>query len=193
MDEQGIDRALDVPHAGQPGRGADAGRPRADPRRHPRPQRVAARDVDVRLRGPDLRHAGHHPAHRGAGHRGARMGARARRPGRAHPAGAGVRATAARARSASQEFDPFWQKVVEQRRPGGHALLGQRLRALRQRLDGQRQRDAPVPAPGVPDAVGLAAGRGRRVGAGLPRRVVPVPRRSRWPSSRTGAAGSSRC
>ena len=32
----------DVPHAGQPGRGADAGRSRPDPCRHPRPQRVAA-------------------------------------------------------------------------------------------------------------------------------------------------------
>ena len=71
----------DVPHAGQPGRGADAGRPRADPRRHPRPQPVDPRDVAVRLRGPHLRHAGHHPAHRGAGHRGARVGGASGAPG----------------------------------------------------------------------------------------------------------------
>ena len=40
------------------------------------------------------------------------------------------------------------------RHPRRHALVRQRLRALHQRLDGQRQRDAAVPAPGVPHAVG---------------------------------------
>ena len=65
----------DVPHLGQPGRGADARRSRDDPRRHPLAQRVDARDLDLQLREPDLHHAGHHPAHRRAGHRGTRMGA----------------------------------------------------------------------------------------------------------------------
>ena len=44
--------------------------------------RVDARAVDVQLRGPHLRHAGHHPAHRRQRDRGARVGARARRQGR---------------------------------------------------------------------------------------------------------------
>ena len=63
------------------------------------------------------------------------------------------------------------------RRPRRHALVRQRLRALRQRLDGQRQRDAAVPAPGVPDAVG-SGGRSR----------TPCPRWSataRCPGSRS--------
>ncbi len=41
MDEQGVDRTLDVPDAGQSGRGADAGRSGADPRGDPLAERVA--------------------------------------------------------------------------------------------------------------------------------------------------------
>ena len=74
--------------------------PRADPRRHPRPQPVAARDVDVRLRGPHLRHAGHHAADRRAGHRGARVGASSGAPGSCSSGRRRCPATGARARSA---------------------------------------------------------------------------------------------
>ena len=61
------------------------------------------------------------------------------------------------------------------RHPGRHALLRQRLRALRQRVDRQQQRDAAVPARGLPDALGLAPGRGRGVVARVPRRAVALP------------------
>ena len=61
------------------------------------------------------------------------------------------------------------------RHPRRHAQLRQRLRALHQRLDGHRQRDAPVPAAGVPDAVAVAPDRGRGRRAHLPRRAVPLP------------------
>ena len=50
----------DVPDAGQPGRGAHEGRPRPDPRHHPRAQRVDVRDLAVQLRGPHLLHPGDH-------------------------------------------------------------------------------------------------------------------------------------
>ena len=53
------------------------------------------------------------PAHRGAGHRGARVGGRAGRQGGADPAGPGARASAARRSFGLPEFDPFWEKVVE--------------------------------------------------------------------------------
>ena len=52
------------------------------------------------------------------------------------------------------------------RRPRRHALVRQRLRALHQRVDGQRQRDAAVPAPGVPHAVG-SGGRSRTPSSAL--------------------------
>ena len=107
-------------------------------------------------------------------HRGARVGGRAGRPGRAHPARAGARLPGpplvrpARVR-------PVLGEGGRARHPRRHALLRQRLRALRQRVDGQRQRDAAVPAPGVPHAVGVAARRGRRGGPDLPRRAVALP------------------
>ena len=91
-----------VPDARQPARGADARRPRADPRRHPLAQRVAARDVDVQLRGPHLHDAGHHAADRREGDRGARVGASSAAP---RPSSSGrrrCRATAAPGRSASR-------------------------------------------------------------------------------------------
>ena len=55
------------------------------------------------------------------------------------------------------EFDPVLGEGRRGRRARRHALLRQRLRALHQRVDGQRQRDAAVPAPGVPDARPVAA------------------------------------
>ena len=91
----------DVPDAGQPARGAHARRPRADPRRHPRAQRVDVRGVDVQLRGPHLRDAGHHAPDRGEGDRGARVGGRAGRQDGPRSARPRCPATAARARSAS--------------------------------------------------------------------------------------------
>ena len=93
------------------------------------PQPVAPRDVVVRLRGPDLHHADHHPAHRGAGDRGARLGARARRPGRAHPARAGVRLPRPPLLRLGG-VRPLLAEGGRQRRAGGHALLRQRLRAV---------------------------------------------------------------
>ena len=91
MDEQGIDRALMFPTLAS----LVEERMRDDPDMihavDPRPQRVDARDVEVRLRGPHLHHAGHHAADRRQGDRGARVGRRARRQGRAHPPGAGPR------------------------------------------------------------------------------------------------------
>ena len=100
MDELGLDYVADVPDAGQPGRGADEGRPRTDPRRHPRPERVDVRDLAVQLRRPDLLDPGHHPADRRQGDRGARVVPRARRQDRPGPAGSGARVCAAPARSA---------------------------------------------------------------------------------------------
>ena len=85
------------------------------------------------------------------GDRGARMGGRARRQGRAHPARAGARharhplVRAARVRSVLGEG----RRARHPRRP---ALLRQRLRPDLQLVGGQRPRDAAVPAGGVPDA-----------------------------------------
>ena len=61
-------------------------------------------------------------ADRREGHRGARVGRRAGRQGRAHPSRAGARLPRARARSALPEFDPFWEKVVEHDILVAHAL-----------------------------------------------------------------------
>ncbi len=168
-----------VPDAGQPGRGAAARRPRGHPRGGPLAQPVDRRDLVVQLREPHLHHAGDHPAHRRPRHRRARVGGRAGREGGADPPrpGAGLPWLAlvrpARVRS-------LLAAGGRARRARRHARVRQRLRALRQRLDGQQQRDAAVPARGVPHALGLAAGRGRRLGARVPRRPVAVPRPSRW-------------
>ena len=95
-------------------------------------------------------------------------------PRRAHPARPGPRLPrAAIVRAAGVR--PLLAPGRRGRRPRRHALLGQRLRALHQRVDGQRQRDAAVPAAGVPDARPVAADRGRRVGRDLPRGPVPLP------------------
>ena len=56
---------------------------------------------------------GDHAADRRGGHQGARLGDRAGRQDRPHPAGARARASGARARSPCPEFDPFWQLVEE--------------------------------------------------------------------------------
>ena len=87
MDELGLDRALMFPTLAS----LVEERLRDDiaghPRRHPRAQRVDARDLDVQLRGPHLRHPGHHPARRRQGRRGAGVvpRARARRPSSSGP------------------------------------------------------------------------------------------------------------
>ena len=70
----------DVPDARQPRRGAVARRPRPDPGRDPRVQRVAPRRMALRLRGPHLLDTAREPLHRRGGHRRARPGPRARRP-----------------------------------------------------------------------------------------------------------------
>ena len=115
-----------VPHPGQPPRGAPAGRSRGDPRRHPRPQRVDARDLELRLRGPDLRHPGHHPADHRAGHRGAGMGAGAGGQGRARPAGPGLRVPRPSVVRPAR-VRPLLGAGAGGRHPRGHALLRQRL------------------------------------------------------------------
>ena len=165
-----------VPHAGQPGRGADARRPRADPRRHPRPQRVDVRDVAVRLRGPHLHHAGHHPAHRGAGHRGARVGGRARAPrscssGRRRcPGYRGPRSFGL------PEFDPFWEKVVEHDVLVAMHSSDSGYERYANDWMGERQRDAAVPAPGLPHAVRPGGPIEDAVSAlVVPRRAVALP------------------
>ena len=60
-------------HPGQPGRGAHAGRSRPVRRRHPRPQPLDARGVALRLQGPHLLDADHHPGSARQGARGARL------------------------------------------------------------------------------------------------------------------------
>ena len=121
-------------------------------------------------------------------HRGARLGGRARRQGRAHPPGAGARLPRpAVVRPA--RVRPVLGEDRGARPPRRHALLRQRLRALHERVDGRRHRDAPVPAPGVPDA----ARRGAPSRTRSPRSCATAPSpgspTSRWPWSRTAAAG----
>ena len=77
-------------HPGQPGRGTHAGRSRAVRRRHPRPQPLDARGVALRLQGPHLLDADHHPGAARQGARGARLPRGQRRPGHPHAAGAGL-------------------------------------------------------------------------------------------------------
>ena len=90
MDEQGIDRSLMFPTLAS----LIEERMRDDPDMchavDPLAERVDPRDLDVRLRRPHLRHAGHHAAGRRQGDRGARVGRRARRQGGADPSRAGV-------------------------------------------------------------------------------------------------------
>ena len=73
------------------------------------------------------------------------------------------------------EFDPFWAKVVE------HDILvalhssDSGYERYTNDWMGNEQRDAAVPAAGLPHAVAVAPGRGRGRVAHLPRRAVPVP------------------
>ena len=175
MDEQGIDRALMFPTLASLVEERMRDDPEADPRRDPRAQRVDARDLAVRLRGPHLHHAGHHAARSSRRRSRSSSGWSSAAP---RSCSSGPRRCPGFRGSRSfglPEFDPFWEKVVEHDILVAHALLRQRLRALHERLDGQRQRDAPVPAAGVPDAVAVAPDRGRGRVADLPRRAVPVP------------------
>ena len=182
-----------VPDPRQPRRGAHARRPRADPRRRStpstsgctRPGRSTTRAASSPRRSSPCRSSSEAIEElEWVVERGAKVVLirPAPVPGFRGPRSFGL-----------PEFDPFWEKVVEHDILVAHALLRQRLRPLHERLDGQRQRDPAVPAAGVPDAVAVAPGRGRRRGAHLPRRAVPVPRAQGRRRSRTAAAGSSRC
>ena len=168
----------DVPHAGQPRRGADAGRPRADPRRDPRPQRVDARDLAVRLRGPHLRHAGDHPADRREGHRGARVGGRAgAKAVLIRPAPVpGYRGPGRSACPSSTPSGRRWSSTTSSwpcTRPtaatSATPTTGWAATARCSRSSPRRSACCRV----APDR-----GRGRR--HDLPRRPVPLPRSSRW-------------
>ena len=170
----------DVPHPGQPGGGAAAGRPRAHPRRGPRPQRVDLRDLAVRLRGPDLHHAGDHPAHRRPGHRGARVGGRARAPGSsssARPRCPGFRGPRS---FGLPEFDPFWEKVVEHDVLVAMHSSDSGYERYTNDWMGSDSEMLPVRAAGLPHAVGLAAGRGRGRPPWSATARCRASRRSRW-------------
>ena len=69
-----------VADAGVARRGASQRRSRSDPRGDPHAQPVDGRALDVQLREPHLRHAGHHPADRRRGDQGTRVRARATAP-----------------------------------------------------------------------------------------------------------------
>ena len=133
-----------VPHPGQPARRAHARRPRADACRHPLAERVDVRGVAVQLRGPDLRHARHHPPDRREGDRGARVVRGARGQDRPHPSGARpglpglavVRLPGVR---------PVLAGRGRRRHPRVDALLRQRVRPLHQRLD-RAERNAALQA-----------------------------------------------
>ena len=113
MDEQGIDRALMFPTLAS----LVEERMRDDPELthavDPRPQRVDARDLEFDYEGRIFATPVITLPIVEQGDRGARVGGRARRPGRAHPARAGPRATAGPRSFGLPEFDPFWEKVVE--------------------------------------------------------------------------------
>ena len=125
------------------------------------------------------------------GHRGARVGGRAGRQGRADPARAG--AGLPRPRSFGlPEFDPFWEKVVEHdvlvamhSSDSGYERytndwMGSDARCCRS----SRRRSA----------CSRRGGRSRtRCRPSCATGPCPASRRSRSPSSRTAAAGSSRC
>jgi predicted TIM-barrel fold metal-dependent hydrolase len=103
-----------VPDARLADRGADEGRPRDDPRGHPRPQRVDPRGLVVQLQGPDLPGARDQPADRGPGDRGTELGRRARCQGHPGPRRAAPVPGFKGPRSfAMPEFEPFWSRVEE--------------------------------------------------------------------------------
>ena len=79
-----------LPHHRGSARGAHEGRPRAHARGRARVQRVAARGLDVRLRGSHHPDPGRHPARRPRSGRRARVVPRPRREDRAHPSRAGA-------------------------------------------------------------------------------------------------------
>ena len=176
MDELGRRPGADVPDAGQPARGAHARRPRADACRHPRPERVDVRGVDVQLRGPDLRDAGDHAPHRGEGDRGARVGGRARCQDGPDPAGPGARATAARGRSASPSS-------TRSGRPSSTPTSSSSMHSSDSGYS-RYQSDWTGPSEMLPFrldsfrmmTIGKPADGGHHGGALLPRRVRPVPR-----------------
>ena len=141
MDEQGLDRALMFPTLASLLEERMKDDPGDDARRHPCAERVDVRDVAVQLREPHLLDAGHHPPDRRAGDRGARLGRRAGRQGRPHPAGArpwlpgdpGFRAARVR---------PVLGEGRRARHPRRHALVGQRVRAATRTSGSAATRDA---------------------------------------------------
>ena len=167
-----------VPHARQPPRGAHAGRPRDDAHGDPLAQPVDPRRVVLQPRGPHLRHAGHHPADRLQGDRGARVVRRAGGPHGADPPGPGAglrRVALVRLRGVR----PVLAGRRRQRRAGVDARLRQRLLALPGRLD-RPAGDAAVPARRLPHAHRRqAADRGHDGRLRVPRRLHPVPRAAR--------------
>ena len=178
MDEQGVDRTLMFPTLASLLEERMRDDPGADPRRDPLAERVAARDVVVQPREPDLHDADHHAADRREGDRGAGVVRRARRQDRAHPsrAGAVLRRLAVVRLSGVR---PVLEGRRRLRRPRVDALLGQRLLPLPERLD-RPARDAAVPARPVPLADdGQAPDRGHDGGVHLPRRPHALPRPAR--------------
>ena len=83
-------RVRGLPHHRGSARGAHEGRRRAHARGRARVQPVAARRLDLQLRGPHHPDPGRHPARRRAGGHRARVVPRPRRQDRAHPARAGA-------------------------------------------------------------------------------------------------------
>ena len=181
-----------VPDARQPPRGAHARRPRADPRRDPLAQRVDPRRVVLQLRGPHLRHAGHHPADRREGDRGARVVRRAGRQDGADPPGPGARPTAARARSASRSS-------TRSGRPSSTTTSSSRCtpptaatRATRATGPARRRCCRSGPTPSACSPMGKRPIEDTMAALRVPRRLHPVPRPARSPPSRTAATGSCR-
>ena len=112
---------------------------------------------------------------------------RAGRQDRAHPPGAGARASAAPARSAFEEFDPFWQAVVDadilvsmHASDSGYSRYHERLdRADRRCCRSSPTRSACMTMGKRPIEDTMAALR-------LPRRAHPLPGAARSPSVENG-------
>ena len=165
----------DVPDAGQPRRGAAEGRSRPDPRHRPRAERVDVRDLAVQLRGPHLLHAGHQPGRSSTARSRNSSGAWSAAPRPCWSVPRRCPATAAPARSACEEFDPFWEACVKAGIPVSMHASDSGYSRVPQRL-GARRRVQAVRADRVPDGRdGQAAHRGHHGRAGLPRRADPQP------------------
>src|SRR6476661_7536353 len=116
---------------------AHEGRPRADPRRHPRAQRVDVRDLAVQLRESDLLHTGDHTADRRSRARGTRVVPGARCQNSSGPAGAGAR-NAGHAVVRPIGVRSVLGGLCDGGHPGVDARLGFRVRGVPQRLGARR-------------------------------------------------------